>query len=118
MSAPTVPSPPAPPPQIYEATRATDGSEAVDRGNLLTRVQAEDRRRQGLDIVVCGPLTTENCRLAREIEVAITSAGGVCIHHGPHLEPQSLPHRQQPSNAPPAGHSFYETHVRQARVTP
>src|SRR5436305_5376803 len=25
------------PPEIYEATRATDGSEAVDRGSLLTR---------------------------------------------------------------------------------
>jgi hypothetical protein len=94
-----------------------DGTEAVDRGPLLSRQQAEARRRAGLDIVVCGPDTPANCQLAREIETAVTPAGDVCIHHGPHLGPQSLPHWQQKRGVPPPGHSFYETHVRQARAT-
>jgi hypothetical protein len=120
MAAPTTPAPPPgpPAPEIYEATRATDGSGAVDRGNLLTRAQAEDRRRAGLDIVVCSPNTPANCQLAREIEEAVTPAGAVCLHHGPHRGALSLPHWQQRRGTPPPGHSFYETHIRQARVTP
>ena len=111
-------APAPPPPQIYEATRATDGAEALDRGALLTRQQAEDRRRAGLDVVVCGPSTPANCQLARAIEDAVTPATSHSIHHGPHLGPLPLPHWQQLRGVPPPGHSFDETHVRQARVGP
>ena len=97
---------------------ATDGSDNVDRGALLSRQQAEDRRRAEQDIVVCGPDTPLNCELARQIEQAVTLAGLLCLHHGPHRGPQSLPHWQQQRNTPPEGHSFYETHIRKARVTP
>jgi hypothetical protein len=113
---PATPTPPAPP-AIYEATRATDGSEGVDRGNLLTPAEAEARRRAGLDIVVCGPDEGANWQLARGIETAVSASGQRPKAHGPHLGPQSLPHWQQ-RTPPPAGHSFYETVMRKARVTP
>jgi hypothetical protein len=114
MSAPTVT---ASPPTIYEATRATDGSDAVDRGRQLTRAEAEARRSAGLDIVVCGSDEGANWQLAREIETAVSPSGQRPKPHGPHLGPQSLPHWQQKA-APPAGHSFYETVLRKARVAP
>ncbi|MBI1913864.1 MAG: hypothetical protein HYS12_03865 [Planctomycetes bacterium] len=116
MSAPTTTTPIAPsPPEIYEAKAAADGSEAVDRGNRITRAEAEARRRSGKDIVVCGPDVFANCRLAEDIERAITPPGRRCIYHGPHLGPLSLPHFQQ-DTPPPEGHSFHETPVRRARV--
>ena len=111
-------APPQPPgPEIYEATCATDGSDAVDRGAQLTRAQAEARRAAEEDIVVCGPDPIANDLLARDIELAVTRPGGHCIHHGPHMGPMSLPHWQQ-DPPPPEGHSFYETPVRKARIIP
>jgi hypothetical protein len=104
-------------PAIHEATRATDGSDAVDRGAALSRKQAIARRKSGGDIVVCGPDTMQNDQLAGEIEVTATSAGGKCIYHGPHGGPLSLPHWQQ-KDPPPEGHSFHETNKRQARIAP
>lgn len=118
MAAPTGHTPPASsPPEIYEATRAMEGSEAVDRGNRLTRAEAEARRRSGQDIVVCGEDVFANCKLAEEIEKAVTPAGGNYLYHGPHLGPQSLPHFQQ-DPPPPEGHSFHETPIRKARIRP
>src|SRR5262245_33648822 len=103
MSSPT----PAPaPPEIFEATCATDGSDAVDRGKQLTRAEAEARRRAGLDIVVCGSNEGANWQLAREIETAISPTGQKPKPHGPHLGSPSLPHWQQRGKIPP-GHSFY-----------
>jgi hypothetical protein len=103
-------------PEVYEATCATDGSDAVDRGAKLTKAQAIARRKGGGDIVVCGPDTIKNDRVAREIETAATHPGGRCIYHGPHGGPLSLPHWQQ-DIPPPEGHSFHETNARQARTT-
>lgn len=115
--APSVSAPFAPPlSAIYEAVRATDGSDAVIRGTELTQAQAVDRRKAGGDIVVCGPDTPRNDRLAHDIEAAAAS-GKLIIYHGPHGGPQSLPHWQQ-KTSPPEGHSFHETHVRRARTTP
>jgi hypothetical protein len=115
MAAP--PPPPAGEPEVFEATRAEDGSGAVFRHGKLTRQQAIDRRRTGGDIVVCRPDPFANDRLAGEIEQAVTPSGRRPIYHGPHLGPDSLPHWQQPM-PPPAGHSFHETPVRRARVAP
>ena len=108
MSAPILPT-------IHAAGVATDGSDAVDRGAELIRPAAETRRRAGEDIVVCGPDPFANDRLAHNIEQAVTPPGSRCLHHGPHLGSQSLPHWQ---HKPPrdSGHSFYETPVRKARV--
>jgi hypothetical protein len=103
--------PPAAPilsPEIYEATRAADGSGAVDRGKQLTQQEAEANRQMGLDIVVCGSDEGANWQLARSIELAVSPAGQRPKAHGPHLGPLSLPHWQSGSGSPP-GHSFYET---------
>src|SRR5438132_9061547 len=97
MSAPTASAPPPAPaaPEIYEATCATDGSDAVDRGRKLTRAEAEAHRRAGRDIVVCGPDEGANWQLAREIETVVSTSGQRPKAHGPHLGPLSLPHWQQ-----------------------
>src|SRR5262245_32078128 len=102
---------------IYAASRATDGSDAVDRGVKLTEAEAVARRKAGGDVVVCGPDTFQNVALARKIEEAATPAGGTCIYHGPHGGPLSLPHWQQ-EFPPPEGHCFHETNRRQARIKP
>jgi len=102
------------PPVIYEATRATDGSDAVIRGAELTQTQAIARRQAGGDVVVCGPDTARNDQLAHDIEDA-AAAGGSIIYHGFHGGPLSLPHWQQ-KVPPPGGHGFHETHVRKART--
>ena len=108
----------APDPEICEAMRALDGSDAVVRGAKLTRAQAIARRHAGGDIVVCGPNTPDNDQIAREIEEAATPAGNPPpIYHGPHGGPLSLPHWQQKTRLP-EGHSFHETHIRQARILP
>jgi hypothetical protein len=112
-------SPPSSPaaPEIYAAARATDGSDAVDRGAKLTEAEAVARRQAGQDIVICGPDTIRNDVLARKIEQAATPPRGKCIYHGPHGGPLSLPHWQQ-EFPPPDGHSFHETNRRQARTPP
>jgi hypothetical protein len=83
----------------------------VRRGAAINRTQAEDRRRAGLDIVVCGDDAFANCQEARRIETAI----GPCYHDGPHAAGglYALPHWQQRSGLP-VGHSFYETDVTKA----
>ena len=114
-SSPPMPAAPALP-IIYEATRATDGSDAVIRGAELTRDQAIARRKAGGDIVVCGSDTPRNDRLSHDIEEA-AAEGKPIIYHGPHGGPLSLPHWQQ-KVPPPEGHRFHETHVRKAITTP
>ena len=99
-------------PEIYEAIRTTDGTGAVIKGHLLTRGQAETRRQNGLDIVVCGADETDNYLLAADIE----ASAGPWTHHRPHpvsAGPQALPHFQQ-RRIPPRGHSFYETATKKA----
>jgi hypothetical protein len=111
---PPTPSPPALP-VIYEATRATDGSDAVIRGAELTQAEAIARRKAAGDIVVGGSDTPQNDWLAHDIEEA-AAEGKPIVYHGPHGGPLSLPHWQQ-KIPPPGGHSFHETHVRRARIT-
>jgi hypothetical protein len=69
-------------PTIYEANRATDGSDAVLRGAELTQIQAIARRKTGADIVVCGADTPQNDRLAHDIEAA-AAGGKPIVYHGP-----------------------------------
>lgn len=96
----------SPEPRIHEANRVPGG---VARGALITEVEAVQRRKAGLDLVVCGDDTPANCRLARRIEQQAT--GDRCCHQGYHDEGglHALPH-WQPKPRPPEGHSFYETH--------
>jgi hypothetical protein len=70
------------------------------------------RRRGDLDVVICGPDTFANAKLA----LAIESAAGPCKPDGPHLDTAgalALPHFQQ-IKPPPDGHTFYETPIRKA----
>src|SRR5438128_493055 len=97
---------------IHEATRATDGSGAVIKGAMITRPEAEQRRQQGLHIVVCGPDELVNRLEAADIEATV----GPWTHHPSHLKaagPQALPHFQQRRRGH-GGHSFYETATRKA----
>jgi hypothetical protein len=92
-------------PEVYEATRAMDGSGGVIKGRLLTRAEAETRRQGGLDIVVCGSDAVANRLEAADIE----AAAGPWTHHVPNFHttgPRALPHFQQ-RRKQPRGHSFY-----------
>ena|SRR5581483_4753906 len=103
-----IPAPP--PPAICEATVLPGGG--VQRGNAITQVQAEARRQNGQDVVVCGANHAANMNLARAIE---QNANGSYKRCGPHAwtGPNGLPH-YQPDPRPPAGHTFYETANRHA----
>lgn len=73
-----------------------------------------NRRKQGLDIVVCGLSDRSNRNKAADIERAAIGIGGY-IRHGAHPSAgkNALPH-YQPRTRPPDGHSFYETKGQKA----
>ncbi len=98
-------------PEVYAATLGTNGR--VIKGDKLTPVQAEARRKAGEDVVVCGSNTTTNRQMAMAIEKA---ANGPCKICPPHINagPNALPHCQ-PLSRPPEGHTFYETEKRKAK---
>jgi hypothetical protein len=97
-------------PKIFEAMRSSEGR--VSKGKPLTLAQAEDRRRAGQDVVVCGPDLGDNRRLAGLIE---RNANGTAKRCPPHVNAgaRALPH-YQPDPRPPDGHTFYETPNRKA----
>jgi hypothetical protein len=100
---------------LYEATKAEDGSGAVLRGAPLTPAQAIAHRRNGGDVVVCGPNPFDNSRDARAVEAAVGSER----FHAPHRDtagPLALPHWQQ-RVPPPEGHTFFELPNSKAIVT-
>jgi hypothetical protein len=101
---------------MHEAERAPGPSGAVWYGPAIDFATAVARRQAGLDVVVRGPDTDVNCRLAYQIEVTV----------GPPSRPQpperkagpaALPHFHQDSRQPD-GHLFYETANRKARKRP
>ena len=98
------------PPRIHEASRGPGGS--VIKGRVISRAEAEERRRHGEDVVVCGSDLTENRNLARGIEQAANGRYKRCGPH-PNAGPNALPH-YQPDPRPPEGHTFYETSNRKA----
>jgi hypothetical protein len=82
-------------------------------GPPITKEQAVLLRRQGMDVVVCGPNKRDNSDMARDIE---QEANTRWMRSKPHVNagPQALPH-YQPDPRPPAGHTFYETDRKKAR---
>ena len=99
---------------IREATEGPDGR--VFRGGVIAKSEAVERRRRGLDTVVSGNDTAENCQIARGIENQV----GPNYHDGPHTltaGPYALPHWQQ-DQPPPASHAFYETHLKKSFAQP
>jgi hypothetical protein len=97
-------------PLIYEASLGGQG--AVVKGNQISQTQAESLRKQGTDVVVCGPNHKANLTLAKQIERNANGSDQLCPPHknaGPH----ALPHCH-PVSRHPAGHTFYETDKRKA----
>ncbi len=113
---PVAPEPPPTPPAptIHVATRATDGSGAVEWGSELTLSAAIARRKRGLDIVVRGSDKAANRRLARNVEAGVGPPSKPQFPHTATAGPYALPHFHQASRQPP-GHSFYEVDGVQAR---
>lgn len=100
-------------PVIYEAIRAWDGSGAVIRGAELDLATAVQRRRNGEDVVVCGPNKAKNYQVATTIETPV----GWWVRHLKHMLSagvNALPHLQQLA-PPPDGHTFCETENAKAR---
>jgi hypothetical protein len=100
------------PPTIHEAERASGGGGAILYGPEIELDAAVARRQAGEDVVVRGDDVKANRRLAGAIESAV----GPCFRSDPHRQagPLALPHFQQ-DQAPPGGHTFYETDKRKAR---
>jgi hypothetical protein len=78
----------------------------------ILQPQAEALRRQGREVVVCGPNLAANRALAQAIEHDANGSYKRCPPH-PNAGPHALPH-YQPDPRPPAGHTFYETLNRHA----
>jgi len=99
-------------PTIHQASlRAYDS--AVVKGQEINAAEAEQRRKQGDDVVICGPDKDANSKLAESIE---KNANGSYVRHPPHAtsaKSKALPH-YQPTQRPPEGHTFYETSSRKA----
>ena len=107
------PAAPSAPPQIFKATRGSQGR--VIKGERIDRAEAEAQRKAGLDVVVCGPDHRANKALAGLIE---RNANGAAKRCPPHVNegPYALPH-YQPDPRPPEGHTFYETPNRRASAS-
>jgi hypothetical protein len=101
-------------PKIHEATITTGSAGSVTKGHEITERDAINRRKKGLDVVVCGQDYRANRNLAASIERAATGVGKY-IRHGAHPSagPDALPH-YQPKTRPPDGHTFYETKGQKA----
>lgn len=94
---------------VFEASFGANG--AVIRGKKLTIQEAEQNRKKGYNVVVCGPNVQSNYDRAKAIE---TNANGNVIHHAPHGQ-DALYHFQANSRSV-KGHTFYETPpVRRAK---
>ena len=75
--------------------------------------EAVDRRKNGYNVVVCGPDPKANRTRAEQIEI---NANGNVVHHGPSgtAGVNALWH-YQPNPRGPQGHTFYESSGRSAR---
>lgn len=96
---------------VYEASLSPNG--AVIRGKKLTMKEAEENRKKGYDVVVCGTDVKSNRQRAEMIEA---SANGKVRHCGPH--PNAGMHALwhfQPDPRGPKGHTFYESPGRSAQ---
>ena len=107
---PTPSSPPTAIQTIHAAERGNAGS--VRKREEVTEAEAVERRKNGLDVVVCGPDKAANKRLAMRIEIA---AHGKAKYCPPQAGPRSLPHwHPDPRGEGDDGHGFYETDHRKA----
>ncbi len=102
--------------KYYEATLATDASGDVTKGVEVDKQEAIDYfRKNGYDLVVCGPDPTENRREASNIEHAASGVGNVILHPANADAGANALNHYQAINPPPHGHCFYETKGRKAK---
>jgi len=66
--------------KYYEATLATDANGDVIKGLEIDKQSAIDRRKNGHDVVVCGPDRTDNKDEASSIEQAASGVTNVIFH--------------------------------------
>ncbi len=85
-------------------------------GDEITETEAIAERQAGRDVVVRGPDTGANRRLAGKIELDANGSAKRNVPH-PSAGPYALPHFQ-PDIRPPEGHTFYETDRRKAFKLP
>lgn len=86
---------------------------AVVRGKKLTIKEAEDHRKKGYNIVVCGSDSKQNRARAKAIE---TNANGNVVHHAPSATAgANALYHFQPDPRGPQGHAFYESAGRSAQ---
>ena len=101
--------------KYYEATLATDASGDVTKGLEIDKQGAIDRRKNGDDVVVCGPDSTENRHEARSIEQAASGVGNFILHQAHANAGVNALNHYQAINPPPKGHCFYETKSQKAK---
>ena len=96
---------------VFEASLGVNG--AVVRGGRLTMKGAEETRKKGYNVVVCGPDFRSNRTRAEAIE---RNANGNVVHHAPtgNAGANALYHFQ-PNPRGPQGHTFYESPGRSAK---
>jgi hypothetical protein len=90
-------------PTIHEATLGAAGA-VVRVQPPITQAQAEALRRNGGEVVVCGPDPGANRALARDLEQNANGSYKRCPPHA-NAGPHALPH-YQPDPRPPQGHTF------------
>jgi hypothetical protein len=98
-------------PEIF-AAELEDGGGVRRTGDAITEEEAQRLRREGRNVVVCGPELAANRALAKSIEQGANGRYKLCPPHA-NAGLHALPHCQ-PEQRPPEGHTFYETPNRKA----
>jgi hypothetical protein len=97
---------------VFEAHLGVNG--AVVRGKKLTTKEAEEYRKKGYNVVVCGTDFRANRARAEAIE---KGANGNVVHHGPGVRAgMNALYHFQPDPRGPQGHTFYESIGRSAKT--
>ncbi len=99
----------------YEASLAADASGDVIKGLGIDKQEAIDLRKNGDDVVVCGPDPRENRREASDIEHTASGVGNIILHPAHVGAGASSLNHYQAINPPPKGHCFYETNSQKAK---
>lgn len=112
MSKTTQNQPESIPSGIFEASLGPNGD--VVRVKKLTLKEAVELRKNGYNVVVCGPDFKMNRTRAEMIE---TSALGMAVHHAPSATAgaHALYHFQPNPRGQKKGHTFYESPGRSSQ---
>jgi hypothetical protein len=101
--------------KFYEAALAADSSGNVIKSLEIDKQEAINLRKNGYDVVVCGPDPKENRREASNIEQAASGIGNIILHPAHASAGTHSLNHYQAINPPPTGHCFYETKGQKAK---